>query len=229
MPDYEIIRWDENNFDIDMIQFTSEAAREKKWAFVSDYVRLYVLYNEGGIYLDTDIVVRKKFDEFLYNDFFSSVQIYPSIVKQKRTYELINEDGSLRNSIILDKGVPGIGINAAILAGKPRHPFIKDCMEFYHNKHFILEHGKQNTKVNPSIYAKIAYHYGFRYINSFQKLDNMVFYPAEVFACTRKQFTNKSHAFHFAEQSWQSHTFLQNVKRKILRTQPFMWLYLNNF
>lgn len=74
MPDYELKEWNESNFDINnSIPFVKEAYKAKKWAFVTDYVRLYALYTEGGIYMDTDVKVLKPFDEFLkYNFFFCS-------------------------------------------------------------------------------------------------------------------------------------------------------------
>lgn len=70
LHDYEIIRWDENNFDINSADFTSEAYEHNMWAFVSDYVRLKALYEEGGIYLDTDVELLKKFDHLLDNKAF---------------------------------------------------------------------------------------------------------------------------------------------------------------
>lgn len=59
-PDYEIIRWDESNFDVGQHPFVREAYKAKVWAFVSDYARLKVVYDNGGIYLDTDVELRKK-------------------------------------------------------------------------------------------------------------------------------------------------------------------------
>ena len=70
LPDYEIVRWDENNFDVSSVDFTDEAYNHKMWAFVSDYVRLKVLYEQGGIYLDTDVELLKNFDHLLDNDAF---------------------------------------------------------------------------------------------------------------------------------------------------------------
>lgn len=64
-PDYEIIEWNEENFDIHMNQYVEEAYRQKKWAYVSDYARFYVLYNMGGIYLDTDVQLVKPIDELV--------------------------------------------------------------------------------------------------------------------------------------------------------------------
>lgn len=69
-PDYEIKEWNEDNFDIHCCKYVWEAYNVKKYAFVSDYARLYALYAEGGIYLDTDVEVRKSFDSLLVNQSF---------------------------------------------------------------------------------------------------------------------------------------------------------------
>ena len=69
-PDYEIIEWNEENFDITINDYVKEAYAAKKWAFVTDYARLWIIYNHGGIYLDTDVEVIKSFDELLCNDAF---------------------------------------------------------------------------------------------------------------------------------------------------------------
>ena len=70
MPDYEIVEWNESNFDFSSCEFALKAYENKKWAFVSDYCRTWVLYNHGGIYLDTDVTAYKKFDDILNSDFF---------------------------------------------------------------------------------------------------------------------------------------------------------------
>lgn len=67
---YEVIEWNENNFDIDSHPFVKAAYKAKKWAYVSDYIRAYVIYKYGGIYLDTDILVLDNFDRFLNNRAF---------------------------------------------------------------------------------------------------------------------------------------------------------------
>lgn len=64
-PDYQIVEWNEDNFDIDAFRYTKEAYDAKKYAFVSDVARVYALYNYGGIYMDTDVEVLKAFDEIL--------------------------------------------------------------------------------------------------------------------------------------------------------------------
>ena len=70
LPDYEIIEWNENNFDINSNQYVKKAYEHKKWAFVSDYIRMYAIYNYGGIYFDTDVLVLDNLDEFLHNEAF---------------------------------------------------------------------------------------------------------------------------------------------------------------
>ena len=70
LPEYKIIEWNENNFDFAECEFAVKAYESKKWAFVADYFRAWVLYNYGGIYLDTDVKVLKSFDPFLEDKFF---------------------------------------------------------------------------------------------------------------------------------------------------------------
>lgn len=67
---YEIKEWNENNFDINKHPFVKAAYEQKKWAFVSDYIRAYAIYNEGGIYLDTDVLVVDNLDSLLDNKAF---------------------------------------------------------------------------------------------------------------------------------------------------------------
>lgn len=70
LPGYEIKEWNEQNFDINICPFVKEAYENKKWAFVSDYARLSALYQEGGIYLDTDMKIIKDISHILENEMF---------------------------------------------------------------------------------------------------------------------------------------------------------------
>lgn len=70
LPDYEIWVWDTKRFDINSTIWTKEAFQEKKYAFAADYIRLYALYNYGGIYLDSDILVYKSFNDLLNLPYF---------------------------------------------------------------------------------------------------------------------------------------------------------------
>ena len=78
LPDYEIIEWNESNLDfeneINNNTFLKECLDRKLWAFLSDYFRMKVLYENGGIYLDTDMQIIKSLDEFLEDDFFIGLE-----------------------------------------------------------------------------------------------------------------------------------------------------------
>lgn len=72
-PEYKVIQWDESNFDVMQNDFIAEAYKNKSWAFVSDYARLKILYDNGGIYLDTDVELLKDFDFLLDSNFFACI------------------------------------------------------------------------------------------------------------------------------------------------------------
>jgi len=73
-PDFEIIKWDESNFDFSVNNYAREAYENKKWAFVSDYARLKILFEHGGIYMDTDVEVLKSLDNFLEHGAFTGCE-----------------------------------------------------------------------------------------------------------------------------------------------------------
>ncbi len=111
-PDYKIIEWNEDNFDINCNEYVKQAYENKKFAFVSDYARLYVLYNFGGIYFDTDIEVIKNFDNIIKNmDIYAfekedvimtgvmiarkESKIIKQFLKLYDNLKFLNDDGSL--------------------------------------------------------------------------------------------------------------------------------------
>lgn len=93
LPEYEIIEWNENNFDINSNKFVKQAYENKKYAFVSDYVRLYALLNHGGIYMDTDVEVLKSLDPLLDNEAFigfeSEILCGTAIIGAKKDSKII--------------------------------------------------------------------------------------------------------------------------------------------
>ena len=110
-PDYDIIEWNENNFDVSLNQYVREAYQNKKFAFVSDYVRLYAMYTYGGIYMDTDVEVVKNLDDFLHHEGFSGFEsdvsiptgimasqkgfkLFEDLLAYYDTHTFINSDGS---------------------------------------------------------------------------------------------------------------------------------------
>lgn len=74
LPNYEIVEWNEDNFDINQNQYVKEAYENRKFAFVTDFVRLFALYTEGGVYMDTDVEVLKSYDPFLHHHAFSGFE-----------------------------------------------------------------------------------------------------------------------------------------------------------
>lgn len=74
LPDYEIKEWNEDNFDVNLYTYAKEALENRKFAFVTDVVRLYALYTEGGVYMDTDVEVLKSYDAFLHHKMFSGFE-----------------------------------------------------------------------------------------------------------------------------------------------------------
>lgn len=74
MPDWEYLEINESNFDINYNQYVKDAYENKKWAFVSDVARLWALYEYGGIYMDTDVIVYQPLDKFLNHDFFTGFE-----------------------------------------------------------------------------------------------------------------------------------------------------------
>lgn len=110
-PDYEIIEWNESNFDININDYVKEAYKEKKWAFVSDVARVYALVNYGGIYMDTDVEVLRPLDDLLGDEGFSGFEspkeittgilgskagspIFQELLEEYKELHYIKEDGS---------------------------------------------------------------------------------------------------------------------------------------
>lgn len=93
IPDYKFIEWNENNCDVNETTYVAEAYKLKKWAYVSDYFRFKALYEYGGIYLDTDVMVYSKFDHLLFYDAFFAFETYlyvhGGIIGSKPKHEII--------------------------------------------------------------------------------------------------------------------------------------------
>jgi len=224
MPEYELVLWDKNRFDVTSVQFVKEACEVRKWAFASDYIRIYAIYTEGGIYMDTDVHVIKYFDDLLQDGFFTALEYHADKVKKENAKELLNEDGTKKSSGEIF--TRGIGIQAAVLGGIAGHPFLKSCLDWYNDKHFILPDGTYYNKIiSPGIYADIMVNYGFRYKDELQKLKHdMTIYPSYVFAGDINEANDDSYAIHFHKRSWQDVkklSFIARIKQKISRNNFF--------
>lgn len=132
LPEYEIREWNESNFDVAANRYCKEAYESRKWAFVSDYVRLEVLYDYGGIYMDTDVEVLKPLDRFLDHGAFSGFQdssnIPTGIIGAQRENGWIQDQ--LRyyddRAFILPNGDFDMTTNVAVISeiSKSKHSFV---------------------------------------------------------------------------------------------------------
>ena len=201
MPDYTIKHWNRKNFDVATAPpYVQEAIKARKWAFAADYIRMYALYMEGGIYLDSDVKVLKPFDEFLHHSFFSSMEYHPTQVEKTGSSRLINAEGKR----IADAYVSGIQIQAAVMGAEAGCPFLADVMQWYHQHNFIQPDGTLSVDIlAPYIYARIAEKYGFLYVDKDQDLQgNMKIYRSEIFAGNKHEVTAASYAIHWCAHSW---------------------------
>lgn len=180
MPDYTIKCWDNKSFDFDSVPFVRDAMAAKKYAFAADYVRLYALLTEGGIYLDSDVLIKRTFDQFLNNDFFCGTEAF------------------------LIDNVVNYRMEAAIMGAQKGHPFIKKCMSFYGENIFDPERLSKDF-VMPAVISRYAEEYGYQYENKLQQLEGITVYPTSVFTNTLHQDMsnpNEIFAIHQNAGSW---------------------------
>ena len=151
LPDYEIKEWNERNFDISANRYCKEAYESKKYAFVSDYIRIYVLYHYGGIYMDTDVeVIQPLSQEFLECEAFSG-------------YE-----------------TPGT-IPTGIMGSIPGQRMFQAILQFYEKASFLREDGSCNIITNVQIITQIAKEHGFVPDNTKKSILGFTLYPQTYF------------------------------------------------
>lgn len=165
MPDYEIKRWDESNYDINQCDYIREAYAEKKWAFVSDYVRLDVCYTYGGIYLDTDVEVLKPFDDLLSLEGFCGM-----------------ETGKHQNPDEVN-----VGLGMGLCQGQEMGQILRDE---YQGLHFKKSDGSLDLTPCPTIQTRTLKKYGLELRNEIQNVNGLVVFPTEYF-CPMNQYTGE--------------------------------------
>ncbi|MBP3199307.1 MAG: glycosyl transferase [Butyrivibrio sp.] len=188
MPNYEYKLWNEDNFDINSIPYVKEAYEARKFAFVTDYVRLHALYTEGGIYMDTDVEVLKPYDDLLNLPGFTG-------------YE-----GS--------KYLPPV---TGTLASEAGNLWVKEQLESYVDAHFFKPDGTLDTKTNTIRISEIMRKGGFVQNGEKQVYKNMHIFPVEYF-CPRQTtgevlITENTYCDHHFMGSWSVST-----KKSFLRT-----------
>lgn len=159
-PDYKIVEWNEETFDINSNMYVKQAYEAGKYAFVTDYVRLFAIYTVGGIYMDTDVMILKNLDQFLnhaaFSGFESKTKIPTGIIASEAGQPLIGELLHYYNDARFAKedGSYNMTTNVEIITGlltsrgfKPNGEFqVISGVAFYPQNIFCPDHKKLNDK-----------------------------------------------------------------------------------
>lgn len=190
-PDYEIICWNEDNFDITQNRYAKEAYAAKKWAFVTDYVRLQVVYTYGGIYLDTDVQLVKSLDGLLGNSGFMGFD---------------------------EKGIVATGLGFGAEKG---NRIIGEFLKDYVDTPFLLEDGTLDLTPCPDRNTATLQRLGMDTANTDQTFMDMVFLPREYLCpkgfydlFTHK--TKNTYSIHHYVASWTSKVTKRTTRIKRL-------------
>ena len=180
-PDYEIKEWNESNYDFSKNHYMKQAYDAKKWGFVPDYARLDIIYQYGGIYLDTDVELVKSFDELLDQDAFMG-------------FENTGDGEYFVNC--------GQGFGAV-----PKHEIIKAARDLYDNLEFINFDGTLNMLASPHYTTQTLCQFGLEQKDKEQKLPNMMIYRSDVlcpknFRTGKLNVTDKTVSIHHFTASW---------------------------
>ena len=185
-PDYEIVEWNESNYDFSKNQYMLNAYEQKKWGFVPDYARLDIIYNYGGIYLDTDVELIKNIDDLLYQRGFVGF-----------------ESGQYVN----------LGIGFGAVAG---NTYIKEMRDAYDNYTFVDEQGQINLTASPVYQTQFLLKKGLKLNGEYQVLEGeMTVFPEKMLSgkslVSRKiNLSTYTRAIHHFDGSW-----LDDDKRKM--------------
>ena len=187
LPDYEIKEWNEDNFDVNIIPYTQEAYSVKKYAFVSDYARFWILYNYGGLYFDTDVEVIKPMDDIISAGSFMGMEINALI--DRGGTPIIN---------------PGLGMGA-----EPGNYLYKKMLDSYETLSFILPDGSRNGYSMIPMLSEILKKDGIQVIDGIQKIDDITYYPADYFNPLNSltgelTITSNTRSIHWYTASWAS-------------------------
>lgn len=193
MPDYEIMLWNTTTFDIESVPFVKQACVNRKWAFAADYIRLYALYNYGGIYLDSDVYLFRSLDDLLGFRAFSAIES------------------------CLDKDSFTVNIEAAFIGAERHHPFIKSCLDYYQGRQFQRPDGSFDQTILPLIIGDIAeLKFGFERKAQAQNLnEGLHILSMEQFAHAHIETYSISHCYgvHLCEGGWYNRGRLSSFKR----------------
>lgn len=187
MPDYEYILWDADRIkEIDSC-WLEETLAKRKWAYAADMVRLYAVYKYGGIYLDTDCMIYRSFDNLLDDRCFIGKE----------------------NSLHIEGGIIESYLTSHCFGAEPCHPFIERCLSYY-NRPFVVSADeslpmklKWNVVLLPFIQSELAEQIGYNPLPSvdfIQRLDGVTVYPKAYFDLIK--VTSDGYCRHLALGSW---------------------------
>lgn len=204
LPDYEIKEWNESNFDINIVQYTKEAYATKKYAFVSDYARFWILYKYGGLYFDTDVEVIRPIDDIIAKGSFMGHE----------------------NELTVN---PGLGLSAV-----PGLSFYKEILDLYATLNFVNKTGALNLTTVVEYTTRKLLKYGLNDENKIQEVANIYIYPIDYFNPISVQdgklrITDNTRTIHHYAQSWQSPLRKYGRKIVLLLGGVKMKTFLKNF
>lgn len=183
LPDYEIKEWNEDNFDVNIIPYTKDAYAAKKYAFVSDYARFWVLYHYGGLYFDTDVEVIKPIDDLINKGAFMG-------------WETSGEKASIN---------PGLG-----LCVEKGNSIYKEILDIYHSTmKFYAEDGTRNSYTMIPMVSELMEKYGLKRDGSLQTIKDITIYPIDFFnpynyLIGELNKTKNTRTIHWYSMSWYS-------------------------
>lgn len=197
LPNYKIKEWNEDNFDVNIIPYTQEAYESKKYAFVSDYARFWILYHYGGLYFDTDVEVIKSMDDIIAKGPFMGC-------------EKDAQPGATALAV-----APGLGLGV-----NPGLGLYGELLQLYAGLHFIKENGRLSLKTVVNYTTELLCSHGLKNITGIQEVAGVWIYPKEYFCpidyVTKERIvTDKTYSIHHYAASWV--TPWQALKNKIKR------------
>ena len=206
-PDYEIVEWNESNFDVHGCDYIREAYEAKKWAFVSDYARFRILYEEGGLYFDTDVELIRPLDEIVAAGSFL---------------------GREEESVPSDAPGRGIGVNPGLgMGAEPGLAFYREQLDAYRTRHFTREDGSYNLKTVVDYTTEALQKHGLTNRNDVQTVAGITVYPKEYF-CPMDYISGELHitdqtcSIHHYSASWHNEKEKRafELQRKFSRHLP---------
>ena len=217
LPDYEIKEWNEDNFDVNIIPYTAEAYAQKKYAFVSDYARFWILYKYGGLYFDTDVEVIRPIDDIIARGPFMGCETD----SQNKTAPTQGAG----QGVSAVSANPGLGLGVA-----PGLGLVKKMLDYYEGKHFINEANMRNQITVVHIATKVLFENGMRDVQGMQQVDGVWIYPSEYFCpinvtTGRMHITSNTRTIHHYAATWVNKKFsLKEWLKRLLPESLVLWL-----